>query len=246
MSSVSNVTGVAHPWEDITEIAHQYGHTVCVDFSQSIAHDILDILSEPVDWAVFGGHKMYGPTGVGVLYSAADPGYLKPLIYGGGPTMVDWTKLETVNNYLRHESGTQNIAGIIGIGEAAQLLNYADVMMLNECERTVSSYLRKNLGILNIDLYDVVKDSVALDMFSHGVSGSILSLTSDKFSVYDIGQLLAQDNIAVRTGFMCAHPIGRKVSQGKGILRVSVAPYTTLNDCDRFLDCVSSINKLLN
>jgi selenocysteine lyase/cysteine desulfurase len=230
--ATSNVTGVTQDWEMIATMCHKYGVSVAIDFSQTVAHDQIDLTNTPVEWAVFSAHKMYGPTGVGVLYSAFDFADLKPIKFGGGAvTHVAFNGAQYHSDAEKHSPGTPNIAGIIGMGVAAELLTYMGFDKIKqEQTRVVDELFAKGIDCIpGCDLYP----TLASDR-------SIFSLVPRKAHSSDIATLLAQTDVAVRTGRVCAHPLVDRISGGKGIVRVSIAPYNTAQDVDRL---VSELNK---
>ena len=120
--ATSNVTGVMQPWQAIADLSHKYGATVCVDFCQSIAHSEVDLTETPVEFAVFSAHKMYGPTGIGVLYSSFDFDELTPQYFGGGAVeSVTFDSVSLRQGINKHCPGTPDIANIIGFGVACML-----------------------------------------------------------------------------------------------------------------------------
>lgn len=232
--ATSNVTGINQPWEQLAKIAHENGCTIAVDFCQTVAHSKIDLQKTNIDWAVFSAHKMYGPTGVGALYTSKDVNELEPVVFGGGAVdSVTFDKVVFTSGPERHEPGTPNVASIIGFGEAARLINEVGYAYLEGLEMVIANTLI-NEGILEIDNLKLV---IADQTISH--NSSILSFVTNGFHSSDIGTLLSHTNVAVRTGKLCAHPYVDKFST-LGVVRVSIAPYNTIEDCKIL---VSSLKK---
>ena len=238
MTSASNVLGNYLPWETLSHIAHSYGISVCVDFCQSAAHHRIDLDHNDIEWACFSGHKMYGPTGVGVLWTKFNPGELKSLKYGGGAVYsVTYDKVVYADDYTKHEPGTPNIAGMIGFGTACELIAY-DRENIASKEHQLETHLLQQ-GIHNIPglkFINVSRDNV----LANPIFTFVPSIHSE-----DIAQHLTYTKMCIRTGNMCAHPIANKLSP-RGLVRVSIAPYNTFEDCDALISQLTTLmNKLI-
>ena len=223
----SNVTGFNSEWETLVSIARLHGTIICLDATQTIAHKQLDMSlryrDQAPDWIVFSAHKMYGPTGVGALYHRHGFKHIRPLQFGGGQIdHLDFNNVIFKNSIERVEPGTQNIAGVLGFGVAAELINY---ITYEEIKR------------IELDLYECfisnkdIKSLVELDrLFSPRDVTNIFSFRS-KLSPYDIATILGSKNVAVRSGKLCAHPFSDLLSNN-GLLRISIAPYNTEQDIE--------------
>lgn len=232
--ATSNVTGITQDWQTIATLCHKYGVPVAVDFCQTIAHDRIDLNETPIEWAVFSGHKMYGPTGVGVLYSSFDFSSLRSLKYGGGAVVdVTFDSAQYATGHEKHSPGTPNIAGIIGMGVAAELLTFVDFDEIHAQEIRVANELyAQGIDVIpNCELY----------VQSHQGHRSIFSLVPTKLHSSDVGTLLSHTNVAVRTGRVCAHPLVDRISRGRGIVRVSVAPYNTKQDVKTLISELTNV-----
>jgi cysteine desulfurase/selenocysteine lyase len=222
----SNVTGFNTEWETLTDIARQYGTSVCLDATQTIAHKKLDVslrYNKSPDWMVFSSHKMYGPTGVGALYHRHGFDNIRPLTFGGGQIdHVDFNNIIFKTSLEKVEPGTQNIAGVLGFGMAAEFINYVTYEEIKRIEYELYNYFLANKDIQDIKELDPLYPNKELT--------SIFSFRS-KLSPYDIATILGSKNVAVRSGKLCAHPFVNQLSNN-GILRVSLAPYNTFEDID--------------
>lgn len=235
--ATSNVTGINQPWEQLAKIAHETGCTIAVDFCQTVAHSKIDLEKNNIDWAVFSAHKMYGPTGTGALYTSKDVNDLDPVIFGGGAVdTVTFDKVDFTSGPERHEPGTPNVASIIGFGEASRLINEVGYAYLEGLEMLIANNL-VNEGILEIDnLKLVIPNQTVLH------TSNILSFVPNGFHSSDIGTILSHTNVAVRTGKLCAHPYVDTFGS-QGLVRISVAPYNTIEDCKLL---VSSLKKAVS
>lgn len=219
----SNATGFNTEWETLLDIAHAVGTRVCLDITQSVAHKQIDLTKYSVEWAVFSAHKMYGPVGVGALYCRFGFENIRPLQFGGGQVdHLDFNNALFKNSIERMEPGTQNIAGILGFGVAAEFINYVTYEEIKRIE---------------YDLYRAFVDSehinsLPLDrLYPDKEFTTIFSFRSNKYSPYDLATILGSKGIAVRSGRVCAHPFVNNLSNN-GILRVSLAPYNTVEEIE--------------
>jgi cysteine desulfurase / selenocysteine lyase len=219
ITTTSNATGFNTEWDVLLNMAHAVGTRVCLDITQSVAHKQIDLSKYSAEWAVFSAHKMYGPTGVGALYCRFGFEYMRPLQYGGGQIdYLDFNSALFKNSIERMEPGTQNIAGILGFGVAAEFINYVTY---------------DEIRLIELNLYECfisnkdIKSLIELDrLFSVRDVTNIFSFRSNKYSPYDMATILGSKGIAVRSGRVCAHPFVNDLSNN-GILRISLAPYNT-------------------
>lgn len=229
--ATSNVSGITQPWEHIASICHKYGASVAVDFCQTVAHNKIDLSVCPVEWACFSSHKMYGPTGVGALYTSFDLDSLEPSSYGGGAVEhVSFTSVEYANGVTKHEPGTPSIASIIGFGVAAELVGYIGYSEIHEYNTDVNV----NLLSYGFDLLPNCKVYIPADP-RHDNSRSVFSLIPTKCHAHDISVLLNGTGVAVRTGKVCAHPLVNRISPNRGIVRISVSPFNDVEDCRKLV-----------
>lgn len=223
----SNVTGFNSEWETLISIARLHGTIVCLDATQTIAHKQMDMSlryrDQSPDWMVFSAHKMYGPTGVGALYHRYGFQNIRPLMFGGGQIdHIDFNNVLFKNSVERVEPGTQNIAGVLGFGVAAELINYVTYEEIKRIELNLYNCFINNKDIKSIGELD--------RLYPTREATTIFSFRS-KLSPYDIATILGSKNVAVRSGKLCAHPFSDLLSNN-GILRASIAPYNTEQDIE--------------
>ncbi|MDA7816791.1 cysteine desulfurase [Sulfurimonas sp.] len=226
VTHVSNAFGIINPVRELTYLAHKYDSTILVDGAQAIAHIDVDVKELNVDFYVFSAHKMFGPTGVGVLYGKYELlNQTKP--YQGGGTMIDdvsFEKTTYLNPPHRFEAGTQNIAGVIGFKEA---IKYINDIGYNEIVRHDMQLIR----YANSELKKI--DSLRLFTDSDNICGNI-SFNIDGIHHNDIGVLLDKQHITLRTGHHCALP-AMKYLGVDGSVRVSFTIYNTIEEIDIFI-----------
>jgi cysteine desulfurase/selenocysteine lyase len=229
---VSNVTGSILPIKEMIAIAHEYGFLVCIDGAQAVPHFDIDVQDLDVDFYAFSGHKMYGPTGIGVLYGKE--AYLNDMLpYQGGGDMIKEVSWEgTIYNDLpyKFEAGTPNIAGVIGLGAAVDYLNSIDrekaLINENECTELVFNELEK---------IDRVK---ILSRPDNHVGAVSFEIKDAHFN--DVAVLLDAKGIAVRSGHHCAQPLHTKHGC-KGSVRASFGLYNTICDVTKFIEALKFV-----
>ena len=227
--SHSNVTGIPTNYKKLTKAAHDSGIKVCIDACQTIGTHEFDPFT--VDYAVFSGHKMYGPTGVGVLYGRLPWGQHRALQQGG----------DTINHYdfsgnidfkegpTKHEPGTLNIAGILGLGVAAEYIKWVGY---NEITRHMN---KVDLALSDAGLFNI--KGLKLIYPNYRQNGRyVYSFVCDGYHPSDLSAMVSLDGIAIRAGKLCAHPIVNKLSGGKGVLRVSPGMYTETEDINKLVE----------
>lgn len=236
LSHVSNVLGTVNPVAELVAKAKQVGAITLVDGAQAIAHIDVDVQAIDCDFYVFSGHKMYGPTGIGVLYGRFEPlDNLTPLMTGG--EMIKSVSFSgTVFNQLpnRLEAGTPPIAEVIGLGAAIDFLNKLPKAQLREAEQALLIYLQDSLLDLgDIELYGAHSDNLGAVAFN---------LAGEHHQ--DVGILLDQQGIAVRCGHHCAMPL-MQILQLNGCCRASIGVYSNKADIDNFITAMKSVKELL-
>ena len=227
VTGMSNVTGFMPDIGRICGYAKQKGALSCIDASQLAAHRSIDVKDIGCDYLCFSSHKLYGPEGVGVLYSKQqDMSHLVPLCLGGGAVDSSYC---TKEGHPGFEAGTQNIAAIIGFERALKYLirNYNHI---KDTENELSRYLYRKMSELKG--FSLVSSEPSL----------ICSFTSSFLSSHDLGVLLGNKGICVRTGSCCAHSLVRKISEG-GICRVSLSFYNTKDDIDALISQLEEAQK---
>ena len=225
----SNVTGIGTNFRKLCKAAHDQGIKVIVDGCQTIGTHEFDPYT--IDYAVFSGHKMYGPTGIGFMYSRIPFERLRSVRLGGGSVShYDFEgNVEFYDGPAKHEVGTPNIAGILGLGVAAEYIKFVGY---NEISR---HFTKLDFAMSDTDIFNI--QGLKLIYPNYRQNGRyVYSFTCHGYHPSDVSALLGKDNIAVRVGKLCAHPIVNKVSGGKGVLRVSPGIYNTKEDLQKLSD----------
>jgi cysteine desulfurase/selenocysteine lyase len=233
---VSNSLGTVNPAQQIIKMAHDAGAAVLVDAAQSVQHIEHDVQALDADFYVFSGHKMYGPTGIGVLYGKESWLEAMPPYQGGGE-MIDLVTIDkTTYNKLpfKFEAGTPNIVGPIGLAAA---INYMDQFPFDEImahEDQVLAYGRERLlEVEGLTIYGNARQRT-----------SILGFNIEGIHHYDLGTLLDTQGVAVRTGHHCTQPIMTALGID-GTVRASLALYNTREDIDTLLTALHKVLKML-
>ncbi len=235
ISGMSNVTGAIPDVRRAVRAAHQVGAVVVLDGAQMVPHMPVDVKELDVDFLAFSGHKMLGPTGTGVLYGRRNLlEEMRPARPGGGTIRdvtlegVEWAELP-----WKHEGGTPNIAGGIGLARAAEYLMNVGMERVREHEKQLTARgLELLSGMEGVILYgprDVER------------RGGILTFNVRGMDPHMVGALLDARGIAVRTGLHCAHPLHRRLGAEDGTVRASFYLYNTLEEVERFAGVLRSL-----
>jgi cysteine desulfurase / selenocysteine lyase len=220
---VSNALGTINPVKDIIRLAHNRGVPVLIDGAQSAPHQKIDVQALDCDFFVFSGHKIYGPTGTGVLYGKSE--YLEAMPpYQGGGDMISYVSFEkTLYNDLpyKFEAGTPNIAGGIGMAAAIDYLNSIGLEAIAQYEHDLLIYATQVLS----DIPEVQIIGTAQD------KASVISFLLEDIHPHDIGTILDKHGIAVRTGHHCAQPVMDRLGI-PATARASLAFYNTKEEVD--------------
>ncbi len=231
---VSNALGTINPVEEIIAIAHQHDVPVLLDAAQAVQHIAVDVQKLDVDFLVFSGHKMYAPTGVGVLYGKAKWLNAMPPYQGGGDMIKDVSFEKTTYNELpfKFEAGTPNIEAGICLSAAIDYINEIGIDNIKAYEDELLAYATEKLeGMEGVRIIGTADKK-----------SSVLSFVVDGVHPYDIGVILDKQGIAVRTGHHCAQPIMDQFGI-PGTVRASLAMYNTKEDVDAF---VAGLERALN
>ncbi len=236
---VSNTLGSINDVKSIIQIAHQHHIPVLIDAAQSIAHIPTNVQELDCDFLVFSGHKVYAPTGIGVLYAKEKHHqYLYPSSSGGGTVIdVDLHKTEFAEVPLRLEAGTPNIEGAIALAEAINFINKnGGIHQFYLYEETLKKHLYQKLFELNDKLYIYTTPQTP--------AVSVISFNVKNNHPFDVGTLLNNYNIAVRTGHHCTQPL-MKYLKISGTVRVSLAVYNTIEEIGQFIIVLQKVIKML-
>ena len=223
ITHVSNALGTILPVEQIISMAHAQGAPVMLDGAQAVPHMAVDVQQLDCDFYVFSGHKIFGPTGIGVLYGKAELLEAMPPVQGGGDMIKSVTFERTIYNDLpyKFEAGTPNIAGAIGLGAAIDYVQSVGFESFAAHEEELLEYGAKaleSIGGLRI-------------IGTAPRKAGILSFVLDNIHPHDIGTILDAEGVAVRTGHHCAQPVMQRF-QIPATVRASMAMYNTKEDID--------------
>ena len=237
LNHVSNALGTVNPVKRIIEMAHSVGAAVLLDGAQAASHIKADVHELDVDFYVVSGHKMCGPTGVGILYGKEKWLNKLPPYQGGGEMIATVTFEKTTYAELPHkfEAGTPNICGGIAFGAALDYLNEIGFDAIAEYEQELLEYAtEKLLAIEGLKIYGVSKEKTA-----------VISFNINDIHPYDIGSIVDKLGIAVRTGHHCAQPI-MDFFKIPGTVRASFAFYNTKEEIDVFVQAVERAKNMLS
>jgi cysteine desulfurase/selenocysteine lyase len=234
VAHVSNVLGTINPIRQICEMAHSHNIPVLVDGAQAVPHLAVNVQELDCDFYAFSGHKLFGPTGVGILYGKATLLEAMPPYQGGGHMISSVTFEKTLYNSLpaKFEAGTPNIAGTIGLGVAIEYLNRIGIEAITAYERELLSYATEALSeIRELRLIGTAKQKTG-----------VLSFVLDGIHPHDIGSILDREGIAIRAGHHCAQPLMTRFGV-PATARASLVFYNTKEEIDAL---VSGIRKVLD
>jgi cysteine desulfurase/selenocysteine lyase len=236
ITHISNTLGTVNPIKEISQKAHAVGSKVLIDGAQSIQHMRINVKELDCDFYVFSSHKVFGPTGIGVLYGKEELLDRMPPYQGGGDMIARVTFERTTYNELpfKFEAGTPHIAGGICLGKAFEFLESVDMEAAERHERELAKYAE-----------DILDTFEGLHIIGEAKNKtSVVSFTVDGIHPFDIGTLLDKQGIAVRTGHHCTQPL-MDFYKIPGTIRASFAFYNTKEEIDTFIEAVEkSINML--
>jgi cysteine desulfurase/selenocysteine lyase len=233
VTQVSNALGTVVPVAEIVEIAHRAGVRTLVDGAQSVSHMRVDVRQLDCDFFVFSGHKIFGPTGIGVVYGKREVLQDMPPWQGGGNMIQDVTFERTVYHPppMRFEAGTGNIADAVGLGAALEFVERIGIENIGRYEHALLEYATAQMKpIPGLRLIGTAADKA-----------SVLSFVLDGHTTDAVGQALNDEGIAVRTGHHCAQPILRRFGL-ETTVRPSLAFYNTCEEVDRMVDVVRRLS----
>jgi cysteine desulfurase/selenocysteine lyase len=231
-TQVSNALGTVTPAQEIIELAHRAGAKVLLDGAQSVSHLRVDVQSLDCDWLVFSGHKIFGPTGIGVLYGKAEVLEAAPPWQGGGNMIEDVTFEKTVYQPApaKFEAGTGNIADAVGLGAALDYLSKLGIENVARYEHELLVYGMHALqAIPGVRLIGTAPEKT-----------SVLSFVLAGHNTQDVGKALNEAGIAVRSGHHCAQPILRRFGL-ESTVRPSLAFYNSYEEIDRLAAVVKRL-----
>lgn len=231
-SHISNALGTINPAKEMIETAHKFGIPVCIDGAQAVPHMRVDVRDLDADFYAFSGHKMFGPTGSGVIYGKKE--WLEKMDpYQGGGSMIKTVTFEKTT-YAglpeKFEAGTPAIASQIGLGAAIDYLNSIDLDAAFEYEHELLAYAAERLGAIeDVRLIGTAREKT-----------SVVSFTVADIHPHDIGTILDQEGIAIRAGHHCAQPV-MQFYDVPATARASLAFYNTKEEIDALADSVRKV-----
>lgn len=235
VTQMSNVLGVINPVEEVVRIAHQHGIPVLIDGAQAVAHQPIDVQALDVDFYAFSGHKVYGPTGIGILYGKAEWLDRLPPYQGGGEMIQNVTFEHTTFNELpyKFEAGTPDYIGSTALAEALRYIQTIGLTEIAVHEYELLCYATERL--------DEIEGMRIFGRTEH--KNSVVSFLVGSIHHYDMGMLLDRLGIAVRTGHHCAQPLMHALGI-EGTVRASFALYNTKEEVDVLVEGIQRIRKM--
>jgi cysteine desulfurase / selenocysteine lyase len=229
---VSNALGTVTPAQEMTAMARRHGAKVLLDGAQSVSHMPIDVQALDVDFFIFSGHKMFAPTGIGVVYGKASELEAMPPWQGGGNMIADVTFEKTIFQGVpdRFEAGTGNIADAVGLGAAIDYLNAIGMSNIAAYEHELMAYAIQGLSTVpGLKLIGSARERAG-----------VVSFVLDEYKTEDVGKALDREGIAVRAGHHCAQPILRRFGL-EATVRPSFALYNTMEDIDALINALLRI-----
>lgn len=235
LAHITNVTGTRQPIEAVIKAAHTVGAVVVVDGAQGIVHEQVNLVELDADFYVFSGHKLYAPTGIGVLYGKLELLEAMPPWHGGGKMVEKVSFSGTTYSGLpgKFEAGTPNVAGAIALSTAIDWYQNFDNVQV---EKHIQKLQQKTYAALN-NLDDI-------RVIGYQPNASVLSIVMDGVHHQDLATLLDQQGIAVRAGHHCAHPLMEAFGV-KGTVRISFGIYNTEQEVDRLITAIEKAVDML-
>ncbi|PYU07675.1 MAG: cysteine desulfurase CsdA [Acidobacteria bacterium] len=232
---VSNALGTINPLRQMVELAHRHNAVVVVDGAQAVPHLAVDVRALDCDFYVFSGHKLYGPTGIGVLYGKSALLNAMPPYQGGGDMILSVTFEKTTYNKIPHkfEAGTPDVSGVIGLAAAINYVNELGLDRIEAHERDLLRQATESLSTIpGIRLIGTAKEKA-----------SVLSFVMDGIHPHDIGTILDQEGIAIRTGHHCAQPVMERFGI-PATARASFAFYNTREEVNALIKGIDRVREV--
>jgi cysteine desulfurase/selenocysteine lyase len=234
---VSNALGTINPIQELIALAHKNGAKILIDAAQAIQHFKIDVQAMDADFLVFSGHKIYGPTGTGILYGKEDILNAMPPYEGGGDMIKTVSFKGTTYNDLpfKFEAGTPNIAGCVALGTAIKYVEDLGVENIKAYETELLEYATEKLSAIEgLKIYGTAQHK-----------SSVISFLLDGIHPYDVGVILDNMGIAIRTGHHCAQPVMDYFGI-PGTCRASFAFYNTKEEVDVLVEGILKAKKMLS
>jgi cysteine desulfurase/selenocysteine lyase len=235
ISHVSNALGTVNPVKQMIEMAHKFGVPVLVDGAQAVPHLRVDVQELDADFYVFSSHKVFGPTGMGVLFGKKKILESMPPYQGGGDMIRSVTFEKTIFNDIpyKFEAGTPHIAGAIGLSAAIDYVNHLDWKNVLKYEQSLLAYAMEKISeISGLKVIGTAREKAG-----------VISFVMDGIHPHDIGTILDQEGIAVRTGHHCAQPVMQRFGI-PATARASFAYYNTKKEIDALVRGIKKVKKV--
>jgi cysteine desulfurase/selenocysteine lyase len=240
LTHVSNVTGTINDIKYISNLVHKSGALFLVDGAQSVPHMPINVDSLGCDMLAFSGHKMLGPTGIGVLYAKREVLDSMPPFLVGGDMIKAVSYESAIWNDLpwKFEAGTSNIEGGIGLGTAVDYLNKLGMENVSSYEKKLTEYALERISeIKNVEVFGYGIDKLEL-------RSGVISFSIKRVHPHDIAQIFDSEGIAIRAGHHCAMPLVRKLISNGSVARMSFYIYNTKEDIDSAIDAIIKVKKV--
>ncbi len=237
LTHVANSIGTVNPVREMIALAHERGVRVIIDGAQAVQHGKVDVQDLDADMYIFSGHKMYGPTGIGVLYGKESLLEEIPPYQTGGEMVDQVTFEKTTFNRLpfKFEAGTPNYVGAIGLGAALEYLERTGLEKIAAHEKDLLEYATRRLSSVG-----------GLHMFGNARNKiSVISFVPEDIHPYDAGMVIDKYGIAVRTGTHCAQPVMDRFGI-RGTIRASMAMYNTREEVDRLCEAIEKVKEMFS
>jgi cysteine desulfurase / selenocysteine lyase len=237
ITAISNALGVVNPIKEMIDLAHEKNIPVLIDAAQALPHQLVDVKALNCDFLAFSGHKVYGPTGIGVLYAKTQWLEKLPPYQGGGEMIiqVSFEKSTFHKAPFKFEAGTPNIAGAVGLAQALHYIKGIGVQRIQQHEQSLLAYATEQLsGLENITIIGQSK-----------AKASVISFTHKHAHPHDMGTILDDEGIAVRAGHHCAMPLMEKFGLAATV-RASMCLYTSPQEVDRLVQGIKNVEKLFS
>ncbi|MFP3289144.1 MAG: cysteine desulfurase [Candidatus Micrarchaeota archaeon] len=240
LTHVSNVTGTINDIKEIARLVHKTGALFLVDGAQSVPHMKINVKDLGCDMLAFSGHKMLGPTGIGVLYAKKEILEAMPPFLGGGDMIKAVSYQSAIWNDLpwKFEAGTSNIEGGIGLGAAIDYINKIGIEEINKHEKELTRYALERISeIKNVDIFGYGYENLEK-------RAAVISFSINGVHPHDIAQIFDKEGIAIRAGHHCAMPLVKRLVSNGSVARMSFYLYNTKEEIDKAIDAIIKVKKM--